>query len=65
MPIMPFCPGTLCPIKSTCAHFKEQIDRKKDIYFDSAPYNHRLKKCEFYPRKKKINFRDAPANGDE
>jgi len=48
MAFAPFCTGLNCPLKSSCNHFKEVINIKKEIHWPVAPYNQIKKKCEFY-----------------
>jgi len=48
MSFPPFCFGFNCPLKNTCGHFKEDINIKKEVYWDHTPYDFEKKKCEFY-----------------
>lgn len=57
--IQPLCSGKGCPLRMNCNHYSLVIDVKKDLFFNEPPYNHRLRKCEFFPK----NFSKGPANG--
>lgn len=59
--IQPYCSGKDCPLRKNCNHYSTVIDVKKDLFFDSPPYNPRTKSCGFFPK----NLIDAPVNGQD
>jgi len=47
-----FCDGgikteTPCPIRNTCASFKEEINKQKELHYAFAPYDFQKQKCPF------------------
>ena len=48
MSFFPLCPGGLCKLKSTCAHYSEVIG-KDDMAFTHPPFSkYKNGSCEFY-----------------
>lgn len=37
----------ICPLKDTCARFKENINKLKEYHFAFAPYEPAKQKCSF------------------
>ena len=45
------CKGEGCPIKEECFRFRTPaVTGKKQIYFETPPYNKKDKTCEFYSK---------------
>jgi hypothetical protein len=47
--VMPYCTGTWCPLKGSCAHYYSPLSKRPDSnYYPSVPYDHKAKKCKAF-----------------
>lgn len=49
----PVCSGENCPLKKDCARFKRDINKSKEDHLEWPPYNHSLKRCNFFLHKER------------
>jgi len=49
-PVEPYCNGIGCPerLKTTCHHYKDKINYKKETHWGKLPYDKEKDSCSFH-----------------